>query len=521
MALGDRPWRRLAPELFQFATTELRDLHLAVMCAFEQAAVLQPALRLEEVRAGVVAEGWDEVLDDTQLDQSLRSLVGWGLLDVTQDHAARYATPEEFERGNLQWSLTAKGQAGIGGVLHALAELGRAVGLQPAVLDAIGDRLGDLHHLATAVPPEDAQIATRLAEVEGHLDALVTSVRRFNTHLQRLLREDATDDEVFLDVKQRTVTYLNEYIAGVERPTQRIAQALGRLRDEVGAAVVHDRALAGANLAPVPGDDPRPAWLAERARRWDALERWFAPADGETPKIAELHRIAQHAITQLLRVLERRWERRRRSASAADDFRALARWFAAAPSEEDAHALFNAAFGLWPSRHAHLVVADAEAVPSSTPWAAAPKVEVAPALRTTGSLQERGRPRPVADPAHLRARRARQQTDALARHRELRAALDSGGRVRLSSFAALEPAAFGELLDLLGAALASSTSSDGSRRALSADGQVEVVLVDPGDGRQARLRTAAGTLRGPDLWVAIAVRSRPAAAEGLRAVGDD
>lgn len=518
MTLGERPWRRLGPELFQFATTDLRDLHLAVMCAFEQAAVLQPALRLEQVRAGVVAEGWDGPLDDAQLDQSLKSLVGWGLLDVTQDHAARYATPEEFERRNLQWSLTATGQAAVGGVLHALAELSRAVGLQPAVLDAIGDGLVDLHALVTATPPEDARIATRLAEVEGHLDALVTSVRGFNTHLQKLLREDATDDEVFLDVKQRTVSYLNEYIAGVDRPTRRIAEALGRLRAEVGAAVLHDRALAGANLAPV-GDDPRPGWLAERARRWDALERWFAPPDAEAPKIAELHGIAQHAITSLLRVLERRWERRRRSASAADDFRALARWFATAASEDEAHALFNTAFGLWPARHAHMTVPDAEAVASSTPWADAPRVEVAPALRTTGSLQERGRPRPVADPAHLRARRARDEVEALARHRRLRAALDTGGRVRLSSFEILEPAAFGELLALLGAALASSVCGDGTRRALSADGQVEVVLGDAGDGQRARLRTTTGTLTGPDLWVTIAVREQ-VGAPARRAAGD-
>ena len=39
-----RPWRRLSPDLFRFATTELYELHVAIMCVFEETAVLQPAL---------------------------------------------------------------------------------------------------------------------------------------------------------------------------------------------------------------------------------------------------------------------------------------------------------------------------------------------------------------------------------------------------------------------------------------------------------------------------------------------
>jgi hypothetical protein len=147
-----RPWRVVDAELFRFTTTELHDLHVAVMAAFEQAAVLAPALNLDQVRTALAAGGWDEPTDDDTLQRALASLVGWGLLDATQDHAARYGTPEEFERKNLQWSLTARGEAAVAGVLHALDSLRHAVGLQTAVLDAIGDGLADLAELATTHP---------------------------------------------------------------------------------------------------------------------------------------------------------------------------------------------------------------------------------------------------------------------------------------------------------------------------------------------------------------------------------
>jgi uncharacterized protein (TIGR02677 family) len=134
-------------------------------------------------------------------------------------------------------------------------------------------------------------------------------------------------------------------------------------------------------------------------------------------------------------------------------------------------------------------------------------VEVAPALRTSGSLAIRGRVSPVADPARLRALRQRSQAEALALHDAVRAALTTNGAVRLSAFGRIAPDAFAELLDLLAVGLDAPIGSDGVRRALSADGGVEVVLRDPQDGRVATIFTDGGVLRGPDLLVSISLVS--------------
>lgn len=499
-----RVWRLVDADLFRFTTSDLRELHLALMMGFEQAAVLAPALGLDQVHAALAGVGWDDRLPDETVQRALASLVGWGLLEVTQDHAARYATPEEFERKNLQWSLTRRGEAAVAGVRRAADALRHAVGLQAAVLDAIGDGLSDLVALLAEPrgPEADARIHLTLAQVERHLEALVGSVRQFSGHLQRLLREDATD-ELFADVKRRTISYLEEYVEGVERRHRRLVDAIDRVESS-GRATAFDRALVGANLAPVAEEDPGLAWLTERERHWRALQAWFAPEGADTPLVLGLLDVARTAIVELLRVLERRWDSRRRSASVAHDFRALADWFAAAPGDDDAHRLFGAAFGLWPSRHAHVVPPDGEWIRPNLSWSAAAPAEVAPALRTVGDLVHRGRANRVGDPSLLRAARQRTQAEALATHEALRAGLATG-TVRLSAFGTLRPGAFSELLLLLGSALEAPIDADGRRRGLSVDGRVEVVVSDPHDGRTAVVATDLGELRGPDVFVSILV----------------
>ena len=505
-----RPWRAVDPDLFRFTTTELRDLHIGLMSAFDQAAIVAPALNLDQVRGALRTVGWEEWVDDASLQRALAALVGWGLLDATQDHGAVYTTPEEFERKNLQWSLTPRGEAGISGLLHALDSLKHAVGLQPAVLDAIGDGLGELADLLDQPSTDtlDARIHLRLAEIEGHHSSLLVSVRQFNGHLQRLLREEAADDSVFGDVKAKTVSYLKEYVDGVEGPQQRLAVAIERLA-EAGVATLFDRALRGANLAPVAGGDPAPAWIGRRQQHWEALRAWFAPTDAGVARIEGLLDIARSAIIELLRVLERRWDNKRRSVSVANDFRTLAGWFTTASGEDEAQALFSAAFGLWPARHAHLLPVDGEERAPSTRWAEAGPVDVAPALRSSGSLSFRGRAARVDDPSRDRAWRQRRQAEALAAHDDLRASLTTRGRVPLSSFGRLPVDAFDELLDLLATGLDAPQTEDGSRRALSIDGSVEISLWPPTDGTLVAIETDNGRFGSPDFGVSITLTDGP------------
>ncbi|MFE4960309.1 DUF2397 family protein [Streptomyces sp. NPDC056653] len=61
------------------------------------------------------------------------------------NHAENYRTADEYERRNLQYSLTRRGEAAFAGVQHALSVPASTSVLQTAVLEAITDRLDELY----------------------------------------------------------------------------------------------------------------------------------------------------------------------------------------------------------------------------------------------------------------------------------------------------------------------------------------------------------------------------------------
>jgi uncharacterized protein (TIGR02677 family) len=492
---------RVPPEMFRFTSGDRAGLYVSVLHAFGEANErLETALGIDDVRARLRSVGWLDALEDDDLAAALDQLRAWNLVDVIQNHSENYRTASEYERRNLQYSLTRQGEAAFAGVVHAMGVLASTGALQTAVLDAISDRLGDLaHELDNG---SDRRIFSTLSELETHLEALRGNTKQFNGELQRLLRADGTDLTTFHEVKASTVAYLQEFLTNLEHRTHAISARIQKIEDH-GVGLMHQRALLGAELPQLSGADPAPAWLQLRRARWEGLRAWFLPADGAAPRVEQLHLVARRAIITLLQVLDRITESRRRASSAVADFRELARWFTVVPATGDLHRLWSTMFGLSPARHAHLAHPDPELVSSSSPWREAPPVEVSPLLRSAGRTERFSRTGKVRDISAIKAARAEQ---ALAERAELEAAwnmLDTGGAVRLSGFGGLDHSVFERLLDLLGRALGSGPGPGGTRRSTTSDGRIEIVLRPPRDGAVARLATPRGVFHGPDYEIEI------------------
>lgn len=494
---------RVPPEMFRFTLGERAELYLSMLHAFGEAnEQLETSLSLDDVRARLRSVGWLEALADEDLTAALGQLHDWHLVDVIQNHAENYRTASEYERRNLQYSLTRQGEAALAGVAHAMTMLVSTGALQTAVLDAISERLGDLIHQMH--DGSDRRIFTALTELEGHLEALRANTKQFNGELQRLLRADGADLATFHEVKAATVAYLQEYLTNLDHRSHAIAARIGQA-EELGVGLLHKRALLGAELPQLAGPDPAPDWLEHRRARWAGLRAWFLPADGASPRVDQLRLVARRAIVTLLQVLDRINESRRRTSSAAADLRELARWFTVLNGQDDLHRLWSTAFGLSPARHAHLSHPDPEHVSSSSSWHEAPSVEVSPLLRSAGRTERFSRTGRVRDVAEVRAARAER---ARAERAELEAAWDmlsTGGNVRLSHFRRLEHTLFERLLELLGRALASSPDGSGWRRGTTTDGRIQILLKPPADSAMACLETPRGAFRGPDYEVEISM----------------
>ncbi|MFC4562855.1 TIGR02677 family protein [Nocardiopsis mangrovi] len=501
--MGD--FERLPGDAFQFNAGSRRDLYFAVLHVFNAANErLETALVAEDVHRRLADVGFLDVVGEDDVEAALRHLSGHlHLLEASQNYGASHGTAVDFERKNVQYSLTPRGEAEFAGAVHMLARLKESGALQTAVLDAIADRLDGLHALLKrADPTEDPQVFTALLELEGHLDSLRDNTKRFNNELQRLLRVDKVDFATFHSVKDSTVGYLKEFLENLEMRAGRIGDALDRVESQ-STLSLRMRALNGANFPPGASEQTRTDWLAARGNKWEGLRSWFAASpDGQTG-VRRLHEVARQAIVSLLETLDRIVDARRRSSSAAEDFRTAARWFATAESESDLHRLWAAAFGLSPARHAHLGHDDAELIAPGTEWAKADPVHVSPKLRTSGRAEHIGRTARVRDVGAVRAAR---RAAALEERRQIEAAwrsLATDGPVRLSTFATLEHTLFERLLDLLGLALAEPPASDGMRRAGTSDGRFEIVLYPPRDESEATLRTPRGTFTGPDYVVSV------------------
>lgn len=494
---------RVPPEMFRFTDGSKSGLHVAILHAFGEANDrLETALGIDDVRTRLRSVGWLETLDDDELVKTLDQLRSFDLLDVVQSHAGDYRTASEYERRNLQYSLTRQGEAAFAGVVHAMEVLASTGALQTAGLDALGDRLGEL--VRQLDEGTDRRVFSTLAEIESHLEAFRDNTKRFNGELQRLLRADGegADLAMFHEVKASTVAYLQEFLTDLEHHTHTIATRIKEIEVH-GVAQLHRRALNGAGLPRLTGTDPAPRWLELRKARWDGLRVWFLPEDGTEPRVEELHQVARRAILTLLQVLDRITESRRRASSAVADFRELARWFTVVPAQEDLHRLWSTMFGLSSARHAHLAHADPEVVSTTASWLDAPAVEVSELLRSAGRTERFTRTGRVRDVAAIRAARVQQ---AIAERAELEAAwnmLDTGGVVRLSAFEKLDHTVFERLLDLLGQALGSHPGEDGTRRSTTSDGQIEIVLRQAKNGAVARLTTTSGVFRGPDYEIEI------------------
>lgn len=259
-------WQQTPKSLFALTVAKNRERHLSVLALFADRDLTSPALTLEEIMLHLGSPAQLGATDET-VRLSLDQLVDWTLLDEARNESAVYASPEEFQRRNLQWALTGNGQAAVAGLDKVADFLASVASLQPAAIDSLAEAVRHAVGLAQDPTSSDASINVMWLQAEHHHQSLVDNVRQFQRKMATLLRDPTLDDNLLAKARDTIIEYLTRYIQDAEQPAARVTEALSLLH-ELGPDVLFERARRGANLAPDPSlGDPGPAYLAERLVR--------------------------------------------------------------------------------------------------------------------------------------------------------------------------------------------------------------------------------------------------------------
>jgi uncharacterized protein (TIGR02677 family) len=449
-------------------------------------------LRLPDVLEAVRLSGICETPDPEHTNAALTRLCEWGHLQKHLD-VRDVLTVEDFFAQHYAFRLTAQGEAAEKAL--ALFDTASDVAhvreneLDATALSDIRRLLEDLLQLSTQGDPDAAEVHCNMLLLQARFQTVTATAQALIKRLESEVGSQSAEGQQLLRHGERFVGELVLTVDAVGKTVHDLEPSnFERLIRAVARRSVHDS--------------------IEMKSQWDCFRRWFMSDPGR-PSHAELMRErARPLITAGLNVVARANDRRIRRIDRASDFRVLARWFAQAESDADAHRLWRSVFGLCSARH--LIVNDrtlddheTRDVPANTSWLDAPPLRISKRFRHDSNSPQTGMLNRIID------RRAEKAKLAAATHEETLRLLIAqnrfgrGRRIRLSELEQLETVEFDMLLDLLGEAVSARVFPNEAVEALSPDGSLNVRLEPTDDGRNFTILTNDGVFSGPDQWIQI------------------
>jgi uncharacterized protein (TIGR02677 family) len=504
-----------APDLesvsvFSHLNSEKAALYRAILRVFMEAkASFALHLRPADIRAALRDSGALDESDSGSLDAALAQLCDWRNLEAHRD-TADVATVEEFYRPRFLYQLAAEGEAAERALIVFFETLEQPGELQTTALADIRQYLGELEKLAGDRIPDESVAHRVLQLLSARFEQLTTRAQTFLRSLQRTIDLHGITVEGFLTYKQALIDYLERFIGELVIATHEIAERLVQIEKQ-GIDRLLDAAARRDTVDIL--EHEREARLTESRRlwqaRWSGFRNWFISDTGRQSQAEVLRSRARAAIPALLGAVARINERRTTRSDRAADLHTLARWFAEAPSDGDAHRLWRAAFGLAPARHLRideetLLQREQHPVSAQTSWLKADQLRISPRVRQTGRHAAKGPAKSVVDRSKEKELLARLAKDEALQIAAAQRRLATGQRLRLSQFEPLETnAEFDLFLDLLGEALALKMNRAETVVAQSTDGSLRIRLEPVEPAVEVTIATEDGFLRGHDHYVTI------------------
>jgi uncharacterized protein (TIGR02677 family) len=338
------------------------------------------------------------------------------------------------------------------------------------------------------------EVARQVGTVFAQFERLVTSTRDFYASLAQVLSRYDLGRDDFQAFKAALLDYLQRFVDEVARTMPQIGEQLVAIEPDLAALLA--RADTGARLTGLDGSRARRT-LGLDAHDWEQLRTWFLGRPGRRSDAEEVRALATRAMRSLLVNLRRISTSSEREVSRYADLLRLATWFDTSDADE-AHALWAAAFGLYPCRHlSSLADPDGDAPPATSSWWRGAVADVPVMLRVSGERKVTGSTARREDFADVKARRVAEREEAeQARQTALSELLALRGAEQLSMS---DPARV-ELLELYARAL-----TGGAHEAETVAGSTRLQLtVRRTPGVSTHVVSPSGELRLVDLSLELA-----------------
>jgi len=377
--------------LFAFTNAEKRAEYLWVLRAFDHARANYVVL----LHAGEIAEILGRIAGDDQaggaggrlaadeITPLLEQLHLWAVLERSYD-GSRAATLAEYRNRHFVYQFSQAGYLAFRAVEDVLGAR-----LEDSALSrlALPDLLADMRELAEANRAADSDLIYRkLSRLDATLSDMATRAAQFYLTLGDLVRTTEITPESFLAHKDALLTHMREFSSDLARYAPKLAEAIAAV-EETGIDPLIARAATSDERVFLALGEREEDWRS----RWSGLKHWFVTEAG----VSESDRLREgtmSAIAAVLSLLRRVTETRRGGVSRESQLRHLAGWFAAAPTEDAAHALYQVVFDLGRPRHLSMLHPDADVIPESRSWWEAPPVEISRTLAETGRTPSPGLP---------------------------------------------------------------------------------------------------------------------------------
>jgi len=483
--------------VFEYIRAEKAPLYRAIMRVFidsKERFVVQ--LRLQDVISGMGTIA--EMSERPQIESALTRLCEWGNLQTRPD-TSNVSTVEDFCNPRHKFQMTSQGEAFEKALAFYDANSERDRQMQHSGLADIRFAVQELKQLSPQAERNAGQIHRSilllLALFEDHSTAVQTLIHKLDG------RTDMHPPDV-----RRLVDYCRRFLGELELE----ADVIGELAREIEKAGLDHLILVVVRRSIGERKDVSPKAIADACSqwrlRWERFRSWFISHPNDPSRSVLLRERLRASLPALLRMSAGIHVQGAPRMDRIRDFQILARWFAEAGSDAEAHVLWRSAFGLCPARHlvineATLGEREAQDIPANASWMEAPPLRIV-ASDYRGTSRTDGLSR-IIDRSAEKERLAAATREDAQRLLNAQHPFGNGNRIRLSELEHLENGEFELFLDLLGEAVSARSSAEDTVEIVSGDGCLKVRMEPTGDDRQARISTADGMFSGPDQWISV------------------